>query len=99
MAAINVVGTSTASLEGNGAIILTNPDAPHTLANVPSVTLGDRIGLSWLEGGANGGTPVIDYQISQAEEAGTYAVIATGVTDLSYTATDLTAGTTYKFKV
>jgi hypothetical protein len=99
VSAINIVGTSTASPEGNGAIILTNPDAPTTLANDAVITLGDQIGLTYLEGAANGGSPVIDYRVSQAEEAGVYSVIASGITTLSYTATDLTPGTTYKFKV
>jgi hypothetical protein len=78
---------------------VTNPDAPFSLANVPSVTLGEQIGLSWIEGVANGGSVIIDYQVSQAEEAGSYLVIASGINVLTYTATDLTPGTTYKFKV
>jgi hypothetical protein len=55
------VGTSIASAEGNGAIILTNPDPPISFTNVPEVTLKDRIGLSWNKAAVEGGTPVIDY--------------------------------------
>lgn len=34
----NVIGDSIVSDDGNGAIILTYPDAPLDLANVPAVT-------------------------------------------------------------
>jgi hypothetical protein len=34
----NLIGNSVESLSGNGAIILTYPDVPINLANVPSVT-------------------------------------------------------------
>lgn len=99
VSAINVVGTGLPSIEGNGAIILTNPDAPINLANEPSVTLGDQIGLVWEDGSSNGGTSIVDYRISSTEEGGTYSILASGITTQSYTATDLTAGTNYKFKV
>jgi hypothetical protein len=39
--AINIVGNSLISDEGNGAIILTIPDAPADLTNVPAVTLAE----------------------------------------------------------
>jgi hypothetical protein len=39
VAAINVVGSSAQSAAGDGAIILTIPDAPLNLANMPQITL------------------------------------------------------------
>jgi hypothetical protein len=36
--AVNVKGTSPESAEGNGAVILTVPDAPVDLADSPTVT-------------------------------------------------------------
>jgi hypothetical protein len=36
--AINSIGNSAVSDAGNGAVILTNPDAPTDLANVPAIT-------------------------------------------------------------
>jgi hypothetical protein len=47
VSAINIVGTSLSSLAGNGAIILTYPDAPTLLANNPTVTTAVAIGLTW----------------------------------------------------
>jgi hypothetical protein len=61
--AINVYGTSVESSTGNGAIILTIPDAPITLAGDPDLTTGTSVGLEWAEGISNGGTPVLDYRI------------------------------------
>jgi hypothetical protein len=47
VAAINIKGISPYSSEGNGAIILTNPDAPLNLADNPSLTSGSTIALVW----------------------------------------------------
>jgi hypothetical protein len=43
--AINIYGNSVESVEGNGAIILTQPDAPINAENVPAETTGTTIGL------------------------------------------------------
>ena len=40
VSATNVLGTSADSAEGNGAIMLTVPDAPVGLSNLPDVTNG-----------------------------------------------------------
>ena len=61
--AINAVNPSVNSLPGNGAFIITNPDAPLSLINVPANTNASLISMSWVDGVANGGTPVIDYNV------------------------------------
>lgn len=110
VAATNIIGESLESDNGNGAIILNYPDAPTDLANVPLITSSSQVGLDWLEGASNGGTPVIDYQIAYGEDTGNYVSLLTGITELNYivdglmyhvqyTVLGLTAGTTYKFKV
>jgi hypothetical protein len=94
------VGTSVASLPGNGAIILTRPDPPINFANVPSITLKDRIGLSWQMAALQGGTPVLDYRISwTSDTSNPYSVLASDLKVLAYTALNLTAGTTYTFVI
>jgi hypothetical protein len=45
LVASNLVGSSAYSPVGNGAIILTVPDAPLNLVNVPAITNGQQIGL------------------------------------------------------
>lgn len=45
--AINAVGSSLASLPGGNGIILTYPDPPVLLANLPQVTNFQQIGITW----------------------------------------------------
>lgn len=45
--AINIVGESEFSEEGNGAIIKTLPDPPINLADNPGVTSKIQVGLTW----------------------------------------------------
>lgn len=92
-------GNSVTSIEGNGAIILTVPDAPTDLANNALVTSGSQIGLTWNQGVQNGGTPVIDFTISYKYDAEPYTVLASAITSQSYTAVGLAQSTQYTFKV
>ena len=97
--ATNVIGESLPSDEGNGAQILTNPDAPLNLQNEASITQANQIGLTWSEGTDNGGSSVIDYTVSfKAAAASTYTT-KSGVTGLLTTLTSLTQGITYDIKV
>ena len=54
--ATNIVGDSAESLEGNGGVLLTNPDAPVSLANDVATTSSTTIGLTWSAGAEDGGT-------------------------------------------
>ena len=80
--ATNVVNSSDISLEGNGAVIVTNPDPPVSLTNIASVTSATRIGISWSAGVSNGGTQVLDYRISWDQGASNYVPLATGISAL-----------------
>ena len=97
--AINIRGQSEASDDGNGAVILTVPDKPINLRNDATVTSGSSIGLLWDEGAANGGSPVLDYKISFTTGSNAYVTLDSGIFTTEYTAIDLIAGQTYKFKV
>lgn len=97
--ATNLYGNSFVSNVGNGAIILTKPDAPNTLANVPAQTSASQISITWLKGAAEGGTPVIDYSVWFDQGNGNYIIFQSGVLPTSYITTALTMGTSYKFKV
>jgi hypothetical protein len=68
------LGSSAASDEGNGAIILNHPDEPLNLENNLEVTWDTTIGLKWDEGDVNsGGTPALDYTIfSKNDETDTW---------------------------
>ena len=98
--ATNLVNSSAASALGNGGIILTNPDAPLSLQNLPAITNASRIGLSWVTGNANGGTAVIDYRVSWDQGTNTYVALASNIGTTSYTTLiTLSANTVYKFKI
>jgi hypothetical protein len=99
VSAINIVGSSVYSVEGNGGIILTVPDAPLDLESNPAINSATQIGIIWSEGTENGGSTVIDYSISYAPIANTDYTVISSVTTLIYTITGLSAGTEYKVKV
>jgi hypothetical protein len=65
----NIIGNSLASDSGNGAVILTTPDSPLSLANDPTSTLANQISLTWNEGSDDGGSPVLDYTVSYKGQA------------------------------
>lgn len=98
--ATNIYGDSIVSEAGNGAIMLTYPDAPLNLADQPLYTSASKIVLSWQQGLANGGTPVIDYTLwyNQGSAINTWIVLADQLTLTEYEAA-LTMGTLYSFKV
>ena len=61
--AVNSYDASVTSEPGGTAKILRVPDVPINFANVPTVTTGTKIGLSWQKAPEEGGTPVQDYTI------------------------------------
>lgn len=99
--ATNVVGSSGISDEGNNAIILTYPDEPINLANLPLITDSIKIGLTWADDAENGGTPIIDYRIwyDMGTGDGNYVILASNIVGQTFTATSLTADVVYSFKV
>ena len=66
---------------------------------MPEITLESQIGLIWIDGPENGGTPVIDYTLQYDQGSGTWITLKSEITTQQYTAIGLTAGVTYKFKV
>jgi hypothetical protein len=97
--ATNIKGDSVISLAGNGAIILTVPNEPTTLVDVPAVTNAIQVGLEWTAPSENGGSAVIDYNVLYGEQTGTYNNEIGGITTTTYTVIGLTTGTLYKFKI
>jgi len=69
------------------------------LKNNEAVTASGVVGLSWSAPSSNGGSPVIDYQISYKTGTAAFSVLATGITTTSYTINSLTADIVYTFKV
>jgi len=101
VSAINYYGESVTSQVGDGASLIVVPDAPVDLQNNPAITDSTRIGVTWFPGSSTGGTPIIDYEISYAEEASSeFTVLDSAVALNEYTTTiPLVEGQNYKFKV
>ena len=87
--ATNIYGTSLTSEVGNGAIILTNPDAPVSFERLQAFNTLSSLTLSWSEGAANGGTPVIDYSVYWASGS-SFSLLQAGISDTQYEVTGLT---------
>lgn len=75
------------------------PDPPVSITNNADITNAVQIGLTWSPGSSSGGSPVIDFRISYHEGTGTFVTLEEGVSAYSYTATGLTGGSTYTFKI
>ena len=90
--AINDYGTSAPSASANGAVIITYPDAP----TIPVETYSDRsattLGISWTAGTANGGSPVINYEVSAAILPAAYVILSSNNQVTNYKATGLISG-------
>ena len=65
--ATNVYGDSLESLEGNGAVITTQPDQPTNVAEVYDQRSKSTLGLTWVAPVFTGGAVVDDYRVSFAE--------------------------------
>jgi hypothetical protein len=75
VAAFNLYGDSLESPTGNGAIILTAPDAPLLLDEYYNYRTATSLGLQWSEGAANGGANVFDYTVSYEQGIDSWTVL------------------------
>jgi len=100
--ATNLVGTSVNSaVSSTRATLMSNPDPPRNLGYDTSSSSGSQIALTWDQGANNYGSAVSSYRVSYdaGDPSGSFSVIAETVSATTYTATGLTASTTYRFKV
>ena len=92
VSARNTVGSGSYSVPIS-ILAAKTPYAPLSLANVPSVTTAYLVGLDWTQGVYNGGSPVVDYQISYKQATDdSYIIFASGVTTTSSSVFGLTPG-------
>jgi hypothetical protein len=88
-------GDSALSEPASQAIILTNPDPPVNLAEIIALRSITSISLSWDLGKNDGGSPIIDYQVSFDQAISVWTIRASNIKPNSYTVTGLTVGLTY----
>lgn len=101
VAAVNAGGTGMYSVVSAAVTPFTTPDAPTAVAGVAGNT---QVVVSWTAPANNGGSAIIQYQVSYAPEGsdsyGTWSTAtATQSSGATFTVTGLTNGTSYKFKV
>lgn len=98
--AANEIGESDPSdaVSGSTVFVPIVPAAPVLLQNEPSGTSKTTARFSWSDG-ENGGKVITDYKIYSDMASGNWAQIDTGITDKVYTATGLSSGLIYQFKV
>jgi len=99
--ATNYLGSSSASVAGNGAVILNYPNEPFSLANNLEITWGTRIGLTWDDSDTTaGGTPVIDYTVYAKDSlTNTWTERQVGIIGTSATLESFNLGITYTFRI
>src|SRR5271157_5063829 len=95
VAAMNAEGIGLNSTEASATPAMT-PTAPLLLTATPH---NAQVFLCWVAPVSNGGSPITGYTIYQGTTSGSEALLATIGNVLSYTATGLTNGQTYYFKV
>ena len=97
VSASNATGAGPYSLSTGNVIPRTPAGAPTALTATP----GNReIALSWTAPANNGGAAITDYQIQVSANGGAYSTISKNAsTTTSYTATSLTNGTAYVYRV
>jgi hypothetical protein len=89
------------SPEGGSAKILTKPLAPINVAELYSSRTATSLGLQWVIAGygvyKDGGSPVIDYQVTYT--TGSTTIVVPNIQDTKITVYGLTNGANYVFYV
>ena len=98
--ATNSYGISNASSASNSVTTANVPGAPTSVTAADTGIDGEAL-IEWTAPGSNGGSAITDYVIEYSSNGGSsYSTFSDGTsTGTSYTATDLTIGTTYIFRV
>jgi titin len=97
VSAVNSVGAGPYSASTGNVTPRTLPGAPTGLTATPG---NSQIALSWTAPASNGGAAITDYQIQVSVAGGAYSTVTKSAsTATSYTATGLTNGTAYTYRV
>jgi len=95
IAAVNSIGTGANSSE-TSAMPSTVPGTPIGFTAMPG---NKQVVLNWAAPASNGGSPITDYQIYLGTTSNNETWLATPGVVLTYTATGLTNGQVYYFKI
>jgi hypothetical protein len=97
VSAVNSVGAGPYSASTGNVTPRTLPGTPTGLTATPG---NSQIALSWTAPASNGGAAITDYQIQVSVAGGAYSTVTKSASAAtSYTATGLTNGTAYTYRV
>ena len=90
--AINGQGESEESQPGSGAVLITNSNPPHSLAEDITQRTKSTIGFVWTAPTFTGGADIIDYRISAAIDSSDFSIIEQSVPSTMYTLKNVVPG-------
>jgi uncharacterized delta-60 repeat protein len=99
---IVVAGTSAGSDDDVAVVVLTGTGPPGTPSGLGATVGNAQVALAWTAPASDGGSPITGYKVERSADAGdTWTVLtaSTGSATTSYTATGLTNGGAYAFRI
>jgi hypothetical protein len=75
------------------------PSEPQALYNVVEMTSSSSVGLAWSTPLNDGGSSISEYRLWSSVDSIDWQIFEQSITGLSYTATGLSQGQTYYYKV
>ena len=97
-----VAGTSAGSDDDVAVVVLTGTGPPDTPSGLAATAGNVQVTLAWTAPTSDGGSSITGYKVERSTDAGvTWTVLtaSTGSSSTSYTATGLTNGSAYAFRV
>ena len=97
-----VAGTSAGGDDDVAVVVLTGTGPPGTPSGLGATIGNVQVVLAWTAPASDGGSPITGYKVERSADAGvswTVLTASTGSATTSYTATGLTNGAAYSFRI
>ena len=97
-----VAGTSAGGDDDVAVVVLTGTGPPGTPSGLGATIGNVQVVLAWTAPASDGGSPITGYKVERSADAGvswTVLTASTGSATASYTATGLTNGAAYSFRI
>ena len=97
-----VAGTSAGGDDDVAVVVLTGTGPPGTPSGLGATIGNVQVVLAWTAPASDGGSSITGYKVERSADAGVFWTVltaSTGSATTSYTATGLTNGATYSFRI